>query len=203
MKAAKRFARRDDILDVAVDCFLAQGYAATSMAEIAARRGGSKATLYNYFKSKEVLFAAVMERQCASLAETLFDVAHDHDNPRERLEHFALSFLERLRTPTSRGLRRLVVGEGDRFPEIGRLFYAYGPKVVLEKIAAYLADLMAHGVLRAAPPMIAAQQFIDLSISTALHPHFRQEVSDQPEAEDLATQVRCAVDTFLRAYRPD
>ena len=69
-------------------------------ATIAAKLGGSKGTLYNYFKSKEELFAAVMQRQCGALAETLFDVAHDGDTPRERLEHFADSFLRLLLTVT-------------------------------------------------------------------------------------------------------
>ena len=55
-------AREAIILDVARDCFLAEGYAATSMSTIAARLGGSKGTLYNYFKNKEDLFAAVVQR---------------------------------------------------------------------------------------------------------------------------------------------
>src|SRR3954464_10654712 len=56
--------RRELILDVASEVFLKEGYAATSMSEIAARLGGSKGTLYNYFKSKEELFEAYVSRNC-------------------------------------------------------------------------------------------------------------------------------------------
>ena len=76
-REGRRDERRDGILDVARECFLAEGYAATSMSTIAARLGGSKGTHYNYFKSKEELFEAMMQRQCGALAETLFDLAHD------------------------------------------------------------------------------------------------------------------------------
>ena len=147
-REGRRDERRDGILDVARECFLAEGYAATSMSTIAARLGGSKGTLYNYFKSKEDLFEAVMQRQCGALADSLFDMAHDGAGPRERLEHFAESFLRLLLSAESRGIQRLVVAENERFPEIGRMFYDLGPKAVLMKVGEYLADLMDQGVLR-------------------------------------------------------
>lgn len=199
----RRDERRDGILDVARECFLAEGYAATSMSIIAARLGGSKGTLYNYFKSKEELFEAVMQRQCGALAETLFDVAHDGDSPRERLEHFGQSFLRLLLTPESRGIHRLVVAENERFPEIGQMFYELGPKVVLVKIGGYLADLMDQGVLRAADPFVAAQQFKDLAISGVLQPRVWGVITDAMTDAEIERQVTYAVDTFLRAYRPD
>ncbi|MEO6377128.1 MAG: helix-turn-helix domain-containing protein, partial [Caulobacteraceae bacterium] len=58
---AGRDLRRQAILNVACEAFLAEGYAAVSMSAIAATLGGSKATLYAYFRSKAELFAAVME----------------------------------------------------------------------------------------------------------------------------------------------
>jgi AcrR family transcriptional regulator len=199
----RRDERRDVILDVARECFLAEGYAATSMSTIAARLGGSKGTLYNYFKSKDELFAAVMQRQCAELAETLFDVAHDGDSPRERLEHFAESFLRLLMRPEARGIHRLVVSESERFPEVGRTFYEHGPKVVLTKIAAYLSELMEQGVLRRADALIAAQQFKDLAISGVYHPRMWGVINHELTDAEVRRQVTNAVDTFLRAFRPD
>src|ERR1700731_2894878 len=66
-------AKRRAIIAVAREVFLAQGYAATSMSEIAARLGGSKGTLYNYFRSKEELFAAFMLDTCEGPANAVFD----------------------------------------------------------------------------------------------------------------------------------
>ena len=199
----RRDERRDGILDVARDCFLADGYAATSMSTIAARLGGSKGTLYNYFKSKEELFEAVMQRQCGALAETLFDVDHDGDDMRERLQHFAGKFLTLLLTPESLGIHRVVVGETGRFPELGRMFYDMGPKVILTKIAGYLSDLMDQGVLRRADPFVAAQQFKDLTISGVLQPRTWGVITGDMTDAEIENQVNNAVDTFLRAYRPD
>ena len=199
----RRDERRDGILDVARDCFLADGYAATSMSAIAARLGGSKGTLYNYFKSKEELFEAVMQRQCGALAETLFDVDHDGDDMRERLQHFAGKFLTLLLTPESLGIHRVVVGETGRFPELGRMFYDMGPKVILTKIAGYLSDLMDQGVLRRADPFVAAQQFKDLTISGVLQPRTWGVIEGDMTDAEIQGQVNNAVDTFLRAYRPD
>src|SRR6202050_1736457 len=66
-------AKRRAILDVATEVFLAQGYAATSMSEIAAKLGGSKGTLYNYFRSKEELFSAFITETCQGPAIRLFE----------------------------------------------------------------------------------------------------------------------------------
>ena len=173
------------------------------MSTIAARLGGSKGTLYNYFKSKEELFDAVMQRQCGALAETLFDVEHEGGDARERLEHFGAAFLKLLLTPESLGIHRVVVGESGRFPEVGRTFYEMGPKVILTRMAAYLSDLMDQGVLRRADPFVAAQQFKDLAISGVLQPRTWGVITEDLTDNELETQVNNAVDTFLRAYRPD
>jgi AcrR family transcriptional regulator len=198
----RRDLRRDHILDVARDAFLAEGYAATSMSSIAVRLGGSKGTLYNYFKSKEDLFGAVMQRQCAELAETLFDVAHEGANPRERLEHLARGFLNLLLSPASIAMHRVVVGESERFPEVGQTFYEFGPKVVMTRVASYLQELMDQGVLRRAPAEMAAQQFKDLAISGVYQPRL-WNIIETPDEAAIDVQVANAVDTFLRAYRPD
>jgi len=192
-------AREAIILDVARDCFLAEGYAATSMSTIAARLGGSKGTLYNYFKNKEDLFAAMMQRECGELQAMLFDSIPEAAEGEARLVHLARAFLERLMSPTKMAIHRLVIGEGGRFPEIGRIFYESGPSVVLDRIAGYLQQLMDEGRLRRADPLMAAQQFKDLAISGVYWPAMWGAVGELTEQE-IEEQVARAVDTFLRAY---
>ncbi|WP_296597021.1 TetR/AcrR family transcriptional regulator [Phenylobacterium sp.] len=199
--SSKREDRRETILDVARDCFLAEGFAATSMSTIAARLGGSKGTLYNYFKSKEDLFAAMMQRQCGDLQETLFDIGPDAGDVQARLTHFARSFLAHLMTPEAVGIQRLVVSESERFPELGRVFYESGPKIVLARIGAYLEELMDAGLLRRTDPLIAAQHFKDIAISGIYWPRMWGIAADPTPAE-VDEQVARAVDTFLRAYKP-
>ncbi len=192
-------AREAIILDVARDCFLAEGYAATSMSTIAARLGGSKGTLYNYFKNKEDLFAAVVQRECGELQATLFNSIPEAAEGVARLPHLARAFLEKLMSPQAKGIHRLVIGEGGRFPEIGRIFYESGPSVVLDRIGADLQLLMDEGRLREADPLMAAQQFKDLAISGVYWPHMWGAVGELTE-EQIDEQVARAVDTFLRAY---
>lgn len=198
---SKREDRRETILDVARDCFLAEGFAATSMSTIAARLGGSKGTLYNYFKNKEELFEAMMQRTCGALQSTLFDVGLDAGDAEGRLTHFARSFLAHLMTPEAMGIQRLIVSESERFPELGRVFYESGPRIVLGRIGAYLEELMDAGRLRRTDPIVAAQHFKDLAISGIYWPRM-WGVAAQPTPEELDQQVARAVDTFLRAYKP-
>jgi len=197
----KREDRREIILDVARDCFLAEGFAATSMSTIAARLGGSKGTLYNYFKSKEELFAAMMQRLCGELQGTLFDIGPDAGDAEARLTHMARGFLGHLMTPEAMGIQRLIVSESERFPELGRVFYESGPRIVLGRIGDYLEELMDAGRLRRTDPLIAAQHFKDLAISGIYWPRL-WGVASAPTPAEVDEQVTRAVDTFLRAYAP-
>jgi len=199
--ARKRDDRREAILDVAQACFLAGGYAATSMSTIAASLGGSKGTLYNYFKNKEDLFAAVIQRKCGEIEDTLFEVDAQTGDPEARLSHYARGFLGHLMTAEARGIQRLVVGESERFPQLGQVFYESGPRIVLGRIGDYLRELMDKGRLRRADPAVAAQHFTDLAISGVYWPTVWGVLENLTPAE-IDAQVARAVDTFLRAYRP-
>jgi len=196
---ARRDDKRDAILDAARECFLSEGYAATSMSSIAARVGGSKGTLYNYFRSKEELFDAFIRRGCQALSEGVFEVADDGRDLRERLTRQAEAFVTLLLSPDALAIHRLVVGEGARFPELGRAFFAAGPKVVLGKLSDQFAGLMAEGRLREADPVVAAKHFKDLSVSGLHHMRLWGVIGD-PTPEEIAAQAVRAVDTFLRAY---
>src|SRR5690348_9832704 len=124
-------ARRRAILDVASEVFLAQGYAATSMSEIAARLGGSKGTLYNYFRSKEELFGAFITEICQGRAAAIFDPVPpigEGRSVRESLIEFGVSLMTFLWSEQLVALHRLIFAEVGRFPEIGRMFYEAGPR---------------------------------------------------------------------------
>src|SRR5262249_10746274 len=117
-ESARSEARRRAILDVAREVFMAQGYAAASMSEIAARLGGSKGTLYNYFRSKEDLFAAIIVDACAGPLSAVFDHLPDMgDDLPAALVDLGARFLGFILTPEPMAMHRLVVAESGRFPE--------------------------------------------------------------------------------------
>jgi AcrR family transcriptional regulator len=196
----RREDRRDAILDVAYECFVADGYGSTSMSTIAARLGGSKGTLYNYFKSKEELFDAFVRRACCRLRIGIDSVPAEGDL-RDRLVQTARHFIDHLLSPEAIAIYRVVVGEGERFPELARLFYEAGPRTGIAHASEMLKALMERGELRQADPMLAAYQFKDLALSGLYNLRLWGVIED-PTPQERAARAETAVDTFLRAYAP-
>ena len=191
--------RRQTILDVAGELFMQDGYAAVSMSQIAARLGGSKGTLYNYFTSKTELFAAYMAEACLANSEALFATADDDTPAAEALRRFGRSFLSFVLSDDALAINRLVVAEAHRFPEVGQAFYEAGPKLSTQKLAGWLKHRMDRGDLRKADPEAAARQFFALCKSH-LFPMRLWNVIAEVTAEDIARHVDAQVDMFLATY---
>jgi TetR/AcrR family transcriptional repressor of mexJK operon len=195
-----REARRAAIVAVARTAFLEQGYAATSMSTIATQLGGSKGTLWAYFPSKEDLFAAVLDAVTASFRQNLDDALRPGRDCHTTLLDFSQRFLLKMLNPDTIRLHRLIVGEGGRFPEIGRLFYARGPQFVLERLSEYIRGRMEAGELRVDDPMQAAMNLIQL---TQMQHNLRLwGVVGIPTIEELHEHAVKALDLFNRAYAP-
>lgn len=134
-----RLARRATIVETATDAFLERGYAATCMSGIACALGGSKATLWSHFASKEALFVAVVDTLINRYEDEVDRLLGRQDFSLPALRSFCLSFLEQLLRERSNRLYRLIIGEGERFPELGRIFRERGPV----RMQAYLARFFA------------------------------------------------------------
>jgi len=195
-----REARRAAIVAVARTAFLEQGYAATSMSTIATQLGGSKGTLWAYFPSKEDLFAAVLDDVTASFRQNLEDALRPGRDCHTTLLDFSQRFLLKMLNPDTIRLHRLIVGEGGRFPEIGRIFYARGPQFVLERLSDYIRGRMDAGDLRADDPMQAAMNLIQL---TQMQHNLRLwGIVGIPDAAEIHDHAVKALDLFNRAYAP-
>src|ERR1700751_4458357 len=118
----RRGDRRDPILDVAYECFVADGYGAASMSTIAARLGGSKGTLYNYFASKDELFKAYVERRCLWQQDEVF-AGTSGETPEAALTRICRSFLAFIVDDITLRNFALIAAESERAPELGRIFY--------------------------------------------------------------------------------
>jgi AcrR family transcriptional regulator len=193
--------RRASIIDVASEVFLSEGYAAASMSEIAARVGGSKATLYNYFPSKEELFTAVVTARCEQLQSIIADVESEGVDLRTSLKHLGERFLALILTDDAIATFRLVVAESARFPEIGRAFYAAGPRAGEERIGRFLSQAIAHGQLRPGDSLEMARAFVDLC-KTDIQMLRLCNVMPEPSSNEIAGRVDRATDQFLAIYAP-
>src|SRR5688572_13353820 len=94
-------AKRDEIVEIARKTFLELGYERASMAEISTRMGGSKATLYGYFPSKEALFLAIVNRLAEQYVSPAVQRLEESvaDDVREALQRFGEQFLAFISDP--------------------------------------------------------------------------------------------------------
>jgi AcrR family transcriptional regulator len=197
-----RDSRREAILDVASAVFMEVGYAAASMSMIAARLGGSKGTLYNYFKSKEELFEAHVERHCAWQQETMDELLLQEDlDVRDSLMRLGRILLQVVLSGV--GLRNfiLVVSESGRSPELGRAFYQAGPQSGAARLADFIGQAVAAGRLRPCDPALAAHQFIGLCQNRLLKARLCN-VALEPTPAEIDAEVAAAVATFMAAFGP-
>jgi AcrR family transcriptional regulator len=193
-----RDARRELILDVAQGVFLEEGFANASMSTIAARLGGSKGTLYNYFKSKDDLFNAYVERRCLWQDE-IFALPLDNETPPETLRRIGRAYLTRVLTDFNLRNFRLISAEAERSPEIGRTFYDAGPRKGAERVAELLTGMAKDGHLDFDDAMDAAHQFLGL----VQNRYFKARLCNAiPELthQQIEDEAALATRTFLRAF---
>ncbi len=189
--------RRENILAVAAEAFALEGYGITSMSTIAARLGGSKATLYKYFTSKEELFQAVMQRKCEAVIGPLEELADTSRDPAALLHAFGKIFLSRLCQPDALVIHRTVHGEGQRFPEVARTFFAYGPEAAYSVLTPALARFHAEGLIDCPEPRLAAEQFLAM-VRGDLHMRVSSGLIAPPSEAEIERQVSHAVGIFVR-----
>jgi AcrR family transcriptional regulator len=193
-------AKRRQIVEGAREIFLAKGFDAASMSDIARTAGVSKGTLYVYFENKEQLFEAIVHEECQVHAESTFDLDHSDHDVEAVLTRLGDAFLGFLCSPEKASALRTVIAIADRMPEIGRVFYETGPAVGIAKLADYLKTQNEAGVLAVDDCTVAAAQFLDACQSTLFKPVLFN-FSVRPQQDAIKHVVGIAVRTFLRAYR--
>lgn len=190
--------RRQAILEIASKLFTENGFEQTSMAQIARKVGGSKATLYNYFDSKETIFAAVMESSATEgISAAFMDLAVG--KPVEQaLNQFGCNYLASILTPSLAAIHKMAITEADR-SDIGRHFYLNGPKKGWTRISQYFALLKQQGKLNVEDESLAALQFKALLEAELLDP-FRLGVIGKPDQDTIEQVVNRAIVAFLTIY---
>jgi AcrR family transcriptional regulator len=195
--------KRRAILAAATEAFLRAGYLGASVDEIAAASQVSKQTVYKQFASKEALFIEVV----ASLTNAGSDAVHDRAPPpgsaqevSAYLQDYGLRQLRVVLHPRLLQLRRMVIGESSRFPELGKALYDAGPGRAMRAIAGALALLTERGFLAIDDPAVAAAQFNWLVMGDPLNAAMFLGDGSTPDDERLRQHVAGAVRVFLAAY---
>lgn len=148
------------ILGAAEEVFLRDGYAGASMDAVAGLAGASKQTVYKHFGSKEALFVALVTAMTVTTGDSVGHEAADATGePAENLTALAIVMLDAVLTPRILRLRRLVIGEANRFPELGRALFEHGPARAMAGVELRLARWVEAGSLPAHDTATAAQHY--------------------------------------------
>jgi AcrR family transcriptional regulator len=143
-RATRAAERRAAIVDAAMEEFIARGFAATRLDDIAKRAGVAKGTIYLHFKDKESMFEELVRTVIVPVVTRLTAMPPPAGSVRDLVEAFASNFLKEV-IGTRRGdLVRLIVAEGPRFPSIADFYYR---EVVSRGLAAMRA-LIELGIAR-------------------------------------------------------
>ena len=196
----KTEAKRQAILRAAAEVFRELGFERASMSQIRERIGGSKATLYNYFPSKEKLFFEVMyQAKELELGAITAALNPETDDLKTELLHFGQRLVPALYSPDAIAIRRLAIAESGH-SNIGNVVFE-GSMVPIEKqVAEFLRKAMKRGALRTADPKTAAVHLLSLFESELLQ-RALLGVLDSVKPEAARAAVRRAVEAFLSGYQ--
>jgi TetR/AcrR family transcriptional regulator, mexJK operon transcriptional repressor len=200
--AGRTARKRQGIAEAATAAFLRNGYLGTSMDEIAALAGVSKQTVYKQFADKERLFTEIVLGIIDQVGEPFFggiDALEDTEDLETDLRKLAGQLITIVTDPQLLQLRRLVIGEAGRFPELGRSYFERGPGRSTQTLASRFQLLAERGLLRLDDAHLAAQHFNWLVLSIPLNQAMFSVDLDFSPAE-LDRYADEAVRIFLAAY---
>ncbi|HEX2048903.1 MAG TPA: TetR/AcrR family transcriptional regulator [Acidimicrobiales bacterium] len=195
--------KRRAILDAAATVFLRNGYVGTSMDEIAALAEVSKQTVYKHFSDKERLFTELVTTTVREASDPVHEEVlslRDSGDVEADLRDVARRQLVKVMQPQVLALRRLVIGEVARFPQLGRTFYELGPGRTMAAMATAFERLAERGVLRVDDPSLAAEHFNWLIMSTPLNRAMLLGDDEPPSRVELERYADAGVRVFLAAY---
>jgi TetR/AcrR family transcriptional repressor of mexJK operon len=195
--------KRRAIVEAATALFLRHGYGGASMDQVAALAAVSKQTVYKQFADKERLFQAVVSAVSgtvdAFIADLQATLGSTGDLPRD-LQALARRYIRAVMQPRILQLRRVMIGEANRFPELGREYYERGPERVIQAFASAFEVLARRQLLRVDDPLRAAQHFAFLVLSIPMDRALVCGDEDGFTAADLDSIADAGVQVFLAAY---
>lgn len=180
-----------------------EGYDGASMDDVAALANVSKPTVYNHFSDKEELFAEVVYAttdRVDGLMRLVVATLADTKDVEAALSILARQFVATIMSPTTLQLRRLVIANADRFPEVGRSWYKNGFERVLVILADCFNDLAVKRFLRIDDAHIAAEHFVELLLWIPVN-RAMFTGNHSSRKTDLDRYADAAVLAFLNGHR--
>jgi TetR/AcrR family transcriptional repressor of mexJK operon len=191
-----RSLRRLQILKAARACFLDRGFLRTTLSDVLALSGGSRATVYEEFGDKEGLFAALVR----SVLEDMGLPAIADGPPADVLRELGRNYLAQLLDPEALALYRVVLGECGHMRQLGPAIFQAGPKAATDALAARFERWIAGGEVRPGDARELARLFLAM-VEGDLH---RAAIlwARTPSPGEIAATVDAAVAVFLEGAAP-
>lgn len=189
----------DQVLEGARTVFMRDGFEGASVDDIVREAGVSKATLYSYFPDKRLLFLEVAKAECRAQSDAAVAQVSETADIREAMTRAAKRMVRFFMSDVGIQVYRIVVGESQRFPELGREFYETGPARVREILRDFLEKGVASGKLKIEDIELAVDQFPELC-KAGLHMPMAIGIRTKPSEEEIDRVVESAVEMFLCRY---
>jgi TetR/AcrR family transcriptional regulator, mexJK operon transcriptional repressor len=195
--------KQREIMAAAASLFLKNGYDGTSMDDIATLAGVSKPTVYKHFSDKERLFAAIAlatTEDVLQLVQVVTETFQRTEDIAGGLLTLAQRFLAELMRPDVLRLRRLIIANAERFPEVGQTWYQQGFGRVLIALANSFEKFAERGLLSVDDPTMAANHFVGLLLWVPVNEVMFTGRQSQSR-RDVDRFAHAAVKAFLDGYR--
>lgn len=196
-RAGERAEREQRVVAAALDELIEHGYERVTMLGIASRAGASKETLYNWFESKEGLFAALIKANADQSAQRIEKALDDQADPVDTLIGYATGLLTLLTSPGSVALNRAAMSS----PELAEVLLAHGRHRVGPLVERYLRQLSDNGDLSITDPAQAFELLYGLVVRDTQIRVLLGEPPPSPEV--IRGRAAGAIEQFLVLCREE
>jgi AcrR family transcriptional regulator len=197
-RAERAAERREAIIEAAMDEFIARGFAATRLEDVAKRAGVAKGTIYLHFKDKEALFEELIRTAIVPLVNRLGAGSPPvGGSVRDMIEGFARAFIHEVTTTRRGEIVRLIVAEGPRFPDIADFYY----REVVSKGLAGMRAAIELGIARGEIQHKNLAQFPQILIAPAMIAVIWQSLFSKHAPLDAIEMFRVHLDLIFGERR--
>ena len=197
-RAERAAERRGAIIEAAMDEFIARGFAATRLDDVARRAGVAKGTIYLHFKDKESMFEELIRTAIVPLVVRLGSTPPPSGaSVRDMVEGFARTFIQEVTTTRRGDIVRLIVAEGPRFPEIADFYY----REVVSRGLAGMRALIALGIARGEIKQKNLAQFPQIMVAPAMIAVIWQSLFSKHAPLDAIEMFRVHLDLIFGERR--
>lgn len=197
-RAERAAERRGAIIEAAMDEFIARGFAATRLDDVAKRAGVAKGTIYLHFKDKESMFEELIRTAIVPLVVRLGSTPPPPGaSVRDMVEGFAGTFIQEVATTRRGDIVRLIVAEGPRFPAVADFYY----REVVSRGLAGMRALIELGIARGEIKQKNLARFPQIMVAPALIAVIWQSLFSRHAPLDALEMFRVHLDLIFGERR--